>query len=145
MRYVANELGDPRVVVVGNSVGTMPAARMAAEHDVAALILEVPLNSLETMVADQFGLSVPPQALFEQNVSVRDDAAASDAPLLIFAADDDALFPPPRHADRVWSLHQETSGQVGQLVRTSGGHDGVPSDLGYDVFVSTIRDFVAGL
>ena len=77
--------------------------------------------------------------------SVRDDAAASDAPLLLFAADDDALFPPVRHADRVWSLHQDTSGQPGQLVRVPGGHDAVPRDLGYDVFVTTVRDFVAGL
>jgi pimeloyl-ACP methyl ester carboxylesterase len=144
MRFVEEELGGPTVVIYGNSLGTTAAARMAAENDVAALALEVPINSLETAVADQFGASVPPQTLFEQNVSVREDAAASGAPLLVFAADSDALFPPERHADRVFAHHQEQSGAPGTLIRVPGGHDDVPSDLGYDEFVRTVADFVGG-
>jgi hypothetical protein len=145
MLHVATELGGPRVVVVGNSLGTTAAARVARDHDVAGLVLEVPINSLETAVADQFGASIPPEALFEENVSVRDDAAASGVPLLLFAADGDTVFPPARHADAVWSVHQAVSGARGQLVRVAGGHDDVPHDLGYEVFARTIAGFVDGL
>ncbi len=145
MRYVQSELGGPRVVIYGNSLGTTAAGRMAAESSIAGLVLEVPINSLETAVADQFGASVPPESLFEQNVSVRDDAAASGAPLLVFAADTDALFPPAHHAEKVFEHHQEATSAPGTIIHVPGGHDDVPSDLGYDAYARTVGDFVDGL
>jgi pimeloyl-ACP methyl ester carboxylesterase len=41
-------------------------------------------------------------------------------------------------------VHQVT-GVRGRIVRVPGGHDAVPGDLGYDVFLGTVADFVEGL
>ena len=102
-------------------------------------------NPLETMVADQFGTNVPPEALFERNVSVRDDAAASAVPLLLLAADQDAVFPPVRHADQVFAHYEEHNPGRGAVERVPGGHDDVPRLLGYEVYVERVRTFVDGL
>ncbi|MBW2461197.1 MAG: alpha/beta fold hydrolase [Deltaproteobacteria bacterium] len=143
--FVDRELGAPEVVIYGNSIGCLAAGHVAQEQRPRALILEVPPNSLETMVADQFGTNVPPEALFERNVSVRDDTAASAVPLLLFAADQDAVFPPVRHADPVFAHYEEHNPGRGEVERVAGGHDDVPRLLGYDVYVERVRTFVDGL
>ncbi len=143
--FVDRELGAPEVVIYGNSIGCLAAGRMAQERRPAGLILEVPPNSLETMVVDQFGTNVPPEALFEQDVSVRDDVAASAVPLLVLAADADAVFPPVRHADRIHAHHEERNPGLGEIERVPGGHDDVPRRLGYDAYVERVRTFVGGL
>jgi len=143
--FVDSELGAPEVVVYGNSIGCLAAGRMAEERRPVGLILEVPPNSLETMVVDQFGTNVPPEALFERDVSVRDDVAASGVPLLVLAADADAVFPPVRHADRILAHHEEHNPGLSDIERVPGGHDDVPRLLGYDAYVERVRAFVGGL
>ena len=93
------------IVIIGNSIGTGVATRLANEVGPAALVLISPFASLEQLVGEKFWWL--PTGLFLRdrydNIAA---LAAVDAPVLIMHGETDTLIP-PAHAEQLAASHPE--------------------------------------
>jgi pimeloyl-ACP methyl ester carboxylesterase len=90
----ARGIAPGRIVVVGQSLGNAPAARLAAQHPIAGLILASPFMSLPEAAADRYpALPVRllpwPRNRFEVATHLR----RVSAPILLVVSRRDALVP----------------------------------------------------
>jgi fermentation-respiration switch protein FrsA (DUF1100 family) len=85
---------DPaRIVYFGESLGAAVAARLAAEHPPAALILRSPFSSLADVGAYHYPV-LPVRWLLRDRYPVAEIVRQVQAPLLVVAGEDDRIVPP---------------------------------------------------
>lgn len=82
----------PQVAVVGRSLGSGVAIRLASQRPVQQLILVTPYNSLEEIAARQYPW-VPVQWLLKDRFESGKYAAHIRVPTLVLAASDDEVIP----------------------------------------------------
>ena len=82
----------PQVAVVGRSLGSGVAARLASQRPVQQLILVTPYNSLEEIAARQYPW-VPVKWLLKDRFESGKYAAHIRVPTLLLAASDDEVIP----------------------------------------------------
>ena len=132
---LAARLGDdPRIVVMGRSLGTALAAWVAARRPVAGVVLVTPFDSLAA-VGQQAHPLVPVRLLLKYPFDVLPDAANVKAPTLFLIASADTLVPPV-HAERLaaaWKAPKEVR------VIEGATHGNIVDTPEYWTFV---RDFV---
>lgn len=94
MRYAQATLGLPqgRIVLLGESLGSGVATKMATEFKVAAVVLEAPYTSVADVAGRRFPW-VPVDLLLSDRFDSIDRIAAIGAPLLIFHGGQDDLIP----------------------------------------------------
>lgn len=85
------------IVAVGFSVGTGIAARLAAERDLAGLILVTPFDSLAKLAAGQYPW-LPVRPLLRHQMEPARDLAATTTPVALIAGERDTLIPARRTA-----------------------------------------------
>lgn len=88
-RLVAR-LAPAGVVAVGVSLGSGPAAELAAERPVAGAVLVTPFDSLTRLAAQRFPWA-PVGMLLRHRMPVAERIAASSAPVAVITAAQDAL------------------------------------------------------
>lgn len=81
-----------RIVLIGESLGTGPAVRIAAQTPVAALILEAPYSAAVDIARAQYPW-LPVGLLMLDQYRSRDHIAAVRAPILILHGEADRLIP----------------------------------------------------
>jgi fermentation-respiration switch protein FrsA (DUF1100 family) len=93
---------DERIVAMGESLGTGVAAAVAANHDVAALVLDSPYSSTADVAAARFPFAPVRWMMFDQ---FRSDLAIGNvrAPVLVVHGDRDDIVP-IRFAERLFEL-----------------------------------------
>lgn len=113
----ARGYSDKRIVVMGESLGTGVAASIAAEHDVAALVLDSPYSSTADVAAARFPLAPVRWIMFDQ---FRSDLAISKvrAPVLVVHGDRDDVIP-IRFAERLFELANDPKTFIEDV---GGGH-----------------------
>jgi pimeloyl-ACP methyl ester carboxylesterase len=82
----------PQVAVIGRSLGSGVAVRLASQRPVQQLILVTPYNSLEEIAARQYPW-VPVQWLLKDRFESGKYAAHIRVPTLLLAASDDEVIP----------------------------------------------------
>jgi hypothetical protein len=123
-----------RIVVMGRSLGTAMAAHVAAQRDVAGVILVTPYDSLASVGQEAHPL-VPVRFLMKHPFDVASDAAKVKAPTLMLVAGADQIVP-PRHAERlaaVWPGPKEVQTVEG------ASHNGISDSPQY---WNLIRNFL---
>ena len=85
--------GPPRPVLYGESLGAAVAVRLAAERDVAALILEAPPTSVAEVAQYHYPF-VPAALLVRDRFDSLSRIAAVKAPILVLQGDRDTIVPP---------------------------------------------------
>jgi len=113
-----------RVVIAGYSLGTGPAAYLAAKNKSAGLVLMAPFYNGEELVADYVASTLNASdiihrvaALFARNKYPNNrHAETTQVPALVIAGLGDTLVP-FHHAERLAALYQN-----GRLVMLEGGH-----------------------
>lgn len=97
---LAAKLGQgARIVVMGRSLGTAMATHVAANRDVAGVILVTPFDSLAAVGQEAHPL-VPVRFMMKHPFDMAEDAARVAAPTLMLVAGADQLIP-PRHAEKL--------------------------------------------
>lgn len=87
---------DPeRIVVIGLSLGSGPAAHLASRHSPAGLILVTPFDSIEALASDLYPW-LPVRLLLRHQMDVADAVVRSSAKVAIIAAAQDEIVPPRR-------------------------------------------------
>ncbi|WP_284615201.1 alpha/beta hydrolase [Aquabacterium humicola] len=83
----------PRITVVGRSLGTALAVRLAAERAVERLVLITPYDSIAAVAARHYPW-LPVRFLLRDRYEAWRDAPRVRAPALLLLAGDDTLIPP---------------------------------------------------
>ena len=83
---------DERIVVIGHSLGSAPAVRIAAQHPVKALVLLAPYSSMADVVSTLLPF-VPVRFLLTENFEPIKDISSVTAPILIMHGTNDRLIP----------------------------------------------------
>ena len=107
----------PRITLVGRSLGTALAVRLAAGHEVERLVLVTPYDSITAVAAGHYPW-LPVRWLLRDRFEAWKDAARVRAPTLLLLAERDVVTPPAHgHA-----LHRHFAPGVARL-RTLPGRD----------------------
>ncbi|MEM9436113.1 MAG: alpha/beta hydrolase [Pseudomonadota bacterium] len=89
---LAQGIAPDRIVVLGESLGTGPAIRLAAENEVGAVLLGAPYTATVDIAAEQYPL-VPVRLLMRDQFRSRDHIARITAPIHIRHGTDDTVIP----------------------------------------------------
>ena len=114
---VAADQGPQRIVAVGVSLGSGPAAHLATQRRVAGLILVTPFDSLVALAGDLYPW-LPVRPLLRHRMDVADALAKIAAPVAVIAAESDRVVPPRRTA----ALRRAANGLVLDRVVAGAGH-----------------------
>ena len=94
--HLQAEFGPHSVLAVGFSIGSGPAAHLAARRDLAGAVLVTPFASLTDVARGHYPW-LPVRWLFRHPMAPAEDLAGSDLPLALIWAARDAVVP-ARHA-----------------------------------------------
>jgi fermentation-respiration switch protein FrsA (DUF1100 family) len=108
---------EGRIVVIGESLGTGVAVPVAAEHDVAALILDSPYSSAVDIAAEHYPL-FPARWLMRDQFRSDKAIGRVRAPILMVHGDRDRIIP-LRFARRLFEKANEPKSL---LVESGSGH-----------------------
>lgn len=103
------------IVAFGDSLGTGVAVALAAEAEVAGLVLNAPFTAVEDVAAETYWFA-PVRLLIWDRFLSRDRIRAVRAPVLILHGDADEVVPFP-HGERLYALANEPK----RFVRIAGG------------------------
>ena len=137
-RLVAREGIDPdRIVVLGRSLGSGVAVRLAAARPVRAVILVSPFDRLVSIGRRQFPF-LPVSLLLRHPFDSLSRAPHLDAPLLVLAGDRDRLIP----AALSRRLHDAWAGPKRWVLIEGANHYDIQSS---PRFQPAIREFLASI
>lgn len=109
-------------VAVGFSIGTGPAAHLAANRPLSGLVLVTPFDSLSQLARDLYPW-LPVRALLRHRMSPADTLAQVELPIAIIAAERDEVIPPARTEALRQALAQSRPGIVFDHVLSAGHND----------------------
>ncbi|MCC5986423.1 MAG: hypothetical protein JJT95_02000 [Pararhodobacter sp.] len=131
-------MAGPRpVLAVGFSIGAGPAARLAAERELAGVVLVTPFESLHE-VARQHYPWLPVGWLFRHRMEPAEDLADAGVPVALIVAAHDRIIPPARAAALAALLADAVPGVVFSR-EVEAGHNDL---YGLQTFRETLRDAV---
>ncbi|MCY1521959.1 hypothetical protein D9M68_567980 [compost metagenome] len=117
----------PRTVVVGRSLGSGVAVRLASQRPVSRLILVTPYNSLQELAVSQFPY-FPVQWLLQDKFESWKYASRITVPTLLIAAESDEVI--PRSSTQRLHAHFAT-GVASLRVIPGTGHNSISASPEY--------------
>lgn len=133
-----NGAAPTRIVLVGESLGTGVAVKLAAERPVAAVALEAPYTSATDIAADQYWW-LPVRLLMKDRYESIARIAAINAPLLITHGDADKVIP-IRYGRRLFEAAAEPKSFI---VWPGKGHEAMHEEATWLAEVEFFRQHVA--
>ena len=133
--FAVREMAPSRIIAVGISIGSGPAAHLARHRKIAGLLLLTPFDSLGELARDHYWWA-PVRLLLRHQMEVAKLLEPVDLPVAIIAAAQDAIVPPRRTE----SLRKSIKRLVFDRTIAGAGHN----DL-YDrpEFAAALREAVA--
>lgn len=123
---------DPeRIVVIGLSLGSGPAAHLASRRSLAGLILVTPFDSIEALASDLYPW-LPVRLLLRHRMDVANAVARSSEKIAIIAAEQDKIVPPRRTEP----LRRSATNVVLDRVIEEAGHNDIYDS---EKFVAAMR------
>jgi len=150
LSFVARELGDPRLIVYSNSLGSVVACELAARHGgpespIERVVFETPLSSIEAFVQDAMVMNAPASYLGEAQADNVARVEQIRVPLLWIHGTDDETLPIDHHGWPVWRAYRESNPGLGtSVVVEGGGHENLPEVVGFQPFLDLVGRFARG-
>ena len=91
-RWLRQSVAAERIVVIGHSLGTGPAVRVAADEQVAALVLQAPYTSIADIASYRFPY-VPVRLLLTEQIDSTQNIRRVKAPILVQHGISDPVIP----------------------------------------------------
>lgn len=131
------QLSSNDIIVVGRSLGSSVATYLAANRDVAGLVLITPFDSIENIAAKQYKF-FPIKFLLKHQFSTIDYISMVKIPILMLAAYEDEII-----ADENLQNLSKMAGKQNRLIQYSNvGHNTIQT---HDSYYKEINDFIGGL
>jgi pimeloyl-ACP methyl ester carboxylesterase len=93
--FVTSRLRAAKVVVVGFSIGSAVAVRLARERPVQGVVLVTPFDTLERLARQHYGW-VPVKLLLRHHMAPVDEIRSVTAPVALISAERDFIIPQQR-------------------------------------------------
>lgn len=117
---IAAALEPARIVAVGLSLGTGPAAHLATQRPLAGVILVTPFDSLAALAGDLYPW-LPARLLLRHRMEIAGELGNTSAPVAVIAAGQDKIVPPRRTE----ALRRSLDELVLDLVVPGAGHNDI--------------------
>lgn len=137
----ANGLTDDRLVILGESLGSIPATYVVGENRVmmpAKYIIEVPQSTADAIAQDAARLSLPSDFLTDFNFNLVAEMARYDGQVLWMHGTEDNVAP-IENARKVYDAH---NGEYKAAVIVEGAGHGLRWDMGFDEWEKPIFSFI---
>jgi pimeloyl-ACP methyl ester carboxylesterase len=144
MRFVADSLGNPRVIVYAYSLGSLVGCDVLASGRyplVIGLVLEAPIGSIQTLAENSCFLDIPGSYVTTYTGDNVKRIRAIHAPLLWIHGDRDETNDRETNGLPIWNNHP---GDGVFLKAIGAGHTANPSVIGYRRYILAIRAFCSG-
>jgi pimeloyl-ACP methyl ester carboxylesterase len=127
LAYVAmkKEYDEEEIIILGYSIGTGPAAKLAADNKPRLLILQAPYYSLTDMMHRQF--SIIPTFLLKYRLPTHQYLQQNESPVVIFHGDADEVIP----FESSLKLKEVLKPQDTLIVLPDQGHNGMTENTEY--------------
>jgi uncharacterized protein len=109
----------PNIIVMGRSLGTGVAVRLASERPAQRLVLVTPYDSIEAIAAGQFPI-FPVRWLLRDKFDSGQHAPRLDVPTLVIVAEHDTVIP-RASSDQLYARFPKGSARYQLIPRT--GHN----------------------
>lgn len=143
--FLQTNLGNPQTIIVGYSLGSLPACYVAsntAGTQTCALILEAPIASIATLVTEGAYLDLPASYVTTYNGNNVDRIKDLTIPFLWMHGTSDETLDREAQGMQLWNNYH---GSHGVYLRVEPAtHTNVPQTLGYRGYVDAIRSFCRG-
>lgn len=136
-----NGLTDDRLVILGESLGSIPATYVVGEARVmmpAKYIIEVPQSTADAIGQDAAGLSLPSDFLTDFNFDLVSEMTKYDGYILWMHGTEDGVAP-IANAQKVYDAHK---GAYKTAVIVEGAGHGLRWDMGFEEWEEPIFDFI---
>jgi len=136
-----NGLTDDRLIILGESLGSIPATYVVGEKRVmmpAKYIIEVPQSTADAIGQDASGLSLPSSFLTDFNFDLVSQIANYEGYLLWMHGTEDKVAP-LENAEKVYEAHR---GAYKAKVIVEGAGHGLRWDMGFEEWGKPIYAFI---
>lgn len=141
--HVRTQLGNPFVVVVGYSLGSMVATdlvyRNPGNSRITGLFLETPFSSIQTIVSDGSYLDFPASYVTTFSGDNREKIASITTPFLWMHGERDQTLGHETNGIPLWQNYGGTDGYA--ILVAQGGHNNLPGVLGYQTYIACVGAF----
>lgn len=148
MNYVRDSLGNPRVIIYGYSLGSIPGVDVAAHPSlystVIMLALEAPIGKVETIVQNGTSLDIPGSYLTTFSGDNAEKAKSVRVPLLWLGGTQDETLPRETQGQRVWNNYPDPEKRGRFVVIPNGHHSDLPQTMSpdYSAYLGCVRHFI---
>jgi pimeloyl-ACP methyl ester carboxylesterase len=147
MKYIQDTLGNPRVIVYGFSLGSMPACELASNssyNQIIKLILEAPIGKVETIVENGSYLDIPGSYLTTYSGNNAEKIKSVTVPLLWLHGTKDETLPRETHGLRIWNNYTDPAGKGRYIKIENAGHGTIPQTMSSDYtdYIDCIAKFI---
>ncbi len=134
--------GD-RLIIYGFSLGSIPAIEHAAHPTVLTpekLVLEAPIGSIQTMVQDASGLSLPSSYFTDLQTNNIEQIKDVTQPFLLFEGLADDFLTYETHGKPVYDNYGGSSKEL--VLVDNGEHGSIPNEYGLENYMVKMGEFV---
>lgn len=126
---------ENKIIILGYSVGTGPASKLASQKNAKLLILQAPYFSMEDEMDQKF--SFLPKFLLKYNFETNQYLKTVKSPVIIFHGDKDEII------NYKASLKLKNNFKKGDrlIILKDQNHNGITDNLDYQNSIKTILDF----
>lgn len=129
------DIKDPKIAIMGRSIGTGVATYLAKNKRSDAVILVSPYTSLKALAKVHYPL-LPAGLILKYKFNSIERAPQIKAPLLMIVAADDRTIPPTQS----YQVAEEWGGKVTVKEFTGADHNSLSSDSGYWPAIASFLD-----
>lgn len=147
MSYVHDSLGDPRVIIYGFSLGSIPATDVASRPvdypSVVMLSLEAPIGKVETIVENGTYLDIPGSYLTTFSGNNAEKIKNVSVPFLWLSGTIDDALPRETHGQVIWDNYPDPDSLGRFIIINGAGHVTIPQTMSSDYldYIGCLRQF----
>jgi pimeloyl-ACP methyl ester carboxylesterase len=145
LRFLRDSLGNPHIIVYTFSLGSLVGCEATAKDStsrISRLVLEAPMGSVATLVADGSYLDLPSSYVTTYKGKNTEKIKAIEIPLLWLHGTKDETLNRETNGVPIWNNYP---GEEGYFLRVEGaGHTIIPQTIGYADYVTIVKDFISG-
>jgi pimeloyl-ACP methyl ester carboxylesterase len=145
LNYLHDSLGNPKIILYAYSLGSLIGCELASAHNdgqIIKCILEAPIGSVQTIGQDASYLDLPGSYLTTYTGDNSEKIKNVNIPLLWIHGTNDETLNRETNGLKIWNNYSSRGGYY--IVVSAGGHSNLPSIIGYNVYITTIHNFITG-
>jgi pimeloyl-ACP methyl ester carboxylesterase len=146
MDFIKQKLGDPKVIVYGFSLGSIPATEMVSNdtsRQVIKFILEAPIHSIATLTDNGSYLDLPSSYLSTYTSDNAEKIKKVFMPLFWLHGTHDETLERSTNGLPIWNNYPGAEGYYVEV--SGGGHANLPTVIGYGRYIGFVNDFIRGI